>query len=90
MFELSYIHQIYLFAALLIFHARFFFQDYVGNKRLELSGQLVSLLFEVFIFLTISLDGVHYVIVSLTVLLLCEGFVQNDEYLCCRPYEQKQ
>uniref|UniRef100_A0A453NIC1 DNA-directed RNA polymerase n=1 Tax=Aegilops tauschii subsp. strangulata TaxID=200361 RepID=A0A453NIC1_AEGTS len=26
-------------------------KDYVGNKRLELSGQLVSLLFEVFIFL---------------------------------------
>jgi hypothetical protein len=25
-------------------------QDYVGNKRLELSGQLMSLLFEVFIF----------------------------------------
>lgn len=25
-------------------------QDYVGNKRLELSGQLISLLFEVFIF----------------------------------------
>lgn len=37
------------------------FQDYVGNKRLELSGQLISLLFEVFFSLIWFLNVMFYV-----------------------------
>ena len=63
-------------------------QDYLGNKRLELSGQLVSLLFEVFIFSNHFIRWLQYVVFSLTV-FLCEGFVQNNELYCCEEYDQR-
>lgn len=61
------------------------FQDYVGNKRLELSGQLISLLFEVFS-LIILVHVIFYVLTS----FFREGFVQNDELQCCGAYEQNK
>jgi hypothetical protein len=60
------------------------FQDYVGNKRFELSGQLISLLFEVFIFLILFLLDVTF-FVSYGVSF--EGFIQNNEFPSCGAHE---
>lgn len=38
--------------------SKFILQDYVGNKRLELSGQLISLLFEVLFKITIIPENI--------------------------------
>jgi hypothetical protein len=61
----------------------------VGNKRLELSGQLISLLFEVplfrFVLLTVNLTHTHdlLLIFSLIFFSLCllfiVGFVQVND-----------
>lgn len=62
-----------------------FIQDYVGNKRLELSGQLISLLFEVICL------GYKFMLIDLVDGLLTSsfvGFIQINEFLCSRAFEQ--
>jgi hypothetical protein len=60
-----------------------FFQDYVGNKRFELSGQLISLLFEVFIFLIVLLYVTFFVPYGVSF----EGPIQNNEFPSCWAHE---
>lgn len=63
-----------------------FFKDYVGNKRLELSGQLISLLFEVClaVFCGLMVESLNHMythtqIYFFTNRLNISGFVQDND-----------
>ena len=56
-------------------------QDYLGNKRLQLSGELVSLLFEVISFSNHFIRWLHYVVLSPTVFFFVKDLFKRMNLL---------